>query len=120
MKKIDFFKQRAIYIILGITVLITLFCIVKIIKPNRQYFYNGETRINSGEEESSTIIYDQIALPPGVYDVVLEYQTDSDMKNRCTVEDGTVFTNGLLTNGEHLHQHLNNTDYYLKLLSLLS
>ena len=111
MKKIDFFKQRAIYIILGITVLITLFCIVKIIKPNRQYFYNGETRINSGEEEYSTIIYDQIALLSGVYDVVLEYQTDSDMKNRCTVEDGTVFTNGLLTNGEHLHQHLNNTDY---------
>lgn len=105
------FRQKAIYIILACAVLLTLFCAVRMIMPKQSYQYSGERIFDSGIEESDAVLYEQIQLPVGVYDFELQYQTDTNMKNLFSVTDGTVYTGGLLTNGEHSYENLDSTDF---------
>ncbi len=116
MKLRNLFENKTIFLTVACTFLLSLFCVVKICMPNQEYKYEGQTVFEEGTACTEAIIYEYISLPAGVYDVVLEYQTDTNMKNLCTVADETVFSGGLLTNGEHLYQNLNHTDYRLWLL----
>lgn len=113
MKIKELLGKKFIRLVLVSALLLTIFCIFQICKPNATYHFQGETVFEVGVEQPEAIIYDHISLPAGVYDVVLEYQTNTNMKNICSAFDGTVFNGGLLTNGEHLHEYLNNTDYKL-------
>ncbi len=116
MNKFIFLKQKAIYLILGIAMLLTVFCMIRIVMPNQQYHYSGEAAFEVGKAQSNYVIYDQIVLPPGVYEVELEYQSDTSLVNLCTVKDGTVFNGGLLTNGECLYKNLHKTSFRFWLL----
>ncbi len=71
-----------------------------------KYYY-----FESGVPTSDTVVFDQIALRPGVYEIRLQYETDTDLAGLCSLRDGSVFTGGLLTNGEHLYSALNQTSY---------
>ena len=106
-----FLKQRIVGIVFVAAIILTIFCAVKIISPKQVYNYSGEAIFEGGEQ--SSIVYDQIKLPVGVYRIKLEYQTDTTMQNLCTIEDGTVFNGGLLVNGETLHKNLTSTDITL-------
>ena len=53
----------------------------------------------------------QISVPAGVYKVQLMYQTDTDMRNMCTISDPFAVFGEVLSNGETLYSGLNTTDY---------
>lgn len=111
MSIIQTLKQKKIYIILGLAILLSVFCIIRMILPKQEYHFYNEYYFVEGTVRQEAVIYEEIALPPGVYDVILEYNTSTSMKNLCYLEDSTVYTGGLLTNGENLHKNLKNTDF---------
>lgn len=111
MKKTDIFKRRYIKIVLFIAIILSLFCVIRMIMPKQQYHYSGGAVYDDGAVVGDIPVYEKIALPMGVYSVQLNYDTDTNIQNRCWVTDGTVFTNGLLTNGEHLYEGLDKTDF---------
>lgn len=43
----------------------------------------------------------------------VEYTAESFEAAHCTLYDGNVFTGGLLTNGEHLHENLERTGFHM-------
>ena len=87
------------------------FCAVQMLRPNRQYTYAGDMEFPAEEAFNGLVAMDGIALPMGVYEASLEYRTDVDLGGRCTLQDGTVFTGGLLTNGEHFYSGLDRTSF---------
>ncbi len=111
MKKREVFKQRYIKIILFLAIILSLYCMVRMIMPKHHYYYSGEAGFDHTAAVEDVLVYDGIALPMGIYDVQLEYDSDTDMKNRCWITDGTVFTNGLLTNGEQFYKERGTTDF---------
>ncbi len=113
MKKKDLLLRKDIMITTGCALLLTLFCMIMILMPNRTYCYQGGRVFDNGVAETEAIVYEKIALPPGVYDIILEYQTDTSLNSLCSVKDGTVYTGGLLTNWEILHKNLNHTNYHI-------
>lgn len=79
--------------------------------PCREYHFEGEYGFEQGVSTQNTVVYENIALSPGVYQVLLDYETDTDVAALCNVADGTVFTGALLSNGEHLYSGLEKTGY---------
>lgn len=109
-----FFKTcRWSWLVIGIAVVLCGFCIVQLFTPLKKYVYEGASDFDESMEASDYVVYQQIPLPPGVYEVILEYESDRDVASLCIVEDGTVFTGGLLTNGEHFYKGLKQTGYYI-------
>lgn len=91
--------------------LLCAFCIWRIAMPCESLQMDKYYYFESGTPTSDTVVFDQIALKPGVYDIRLQYETDTDLVGMCSLKDGTVFTGGLLTNGEHLYSALHETSY---------
>lgn len=85
--------------------------IVRMLLPCREYRLEGEHVFGPEEVGANVAVYDGICLEPGVWQAVLEYETDTDLAALCTVEDSTVFHGGLLTNGEHLYSGLGETGF---------
>lgn len=104
-------RQKPVLIFSGIVLMLILLLSIKIIMPCAVYEYEGSYIFETDVPTDQTIVYDGISLKPGVYRVELEYETDTDLVALCTVRDGTVFTGGLLTNGEHLYANLGETAY---------
>lgn len=86
-------------------------CVFHIVSPNASYHFDNHYSFEPGVPAYNTIVFDNIALKPGAYEIKLQYSTDTDAANICTLKDGSVFTGGLLTNGEHLYSALNQTGY---------
>lgn len=68
------------------------------------------------ENGAGELLFQEITLKAGVYRVELQYATDTDMINMCTVEDAAVSYDSLLTNGSHLYAGKSSTDYDMWLL----
>ena len=81
--------------------------------PNSVYRYEGSHVFTEGEAADGTVVYEGIALPPGVYHVALDFATDTDLAALCTARDGTVIRGGLRTNGEHLYAGNHQTDFHM-------
>lgn len=107
------FCQKKIVAVLCCFLLLALVCVFQLIKPNQVYFYEGGMTLDNNMAGQEVVVYEQIALPAGVYELQLEYKTDVSMQSICTVKDGTVFHGGLITNGEHLYKNLNSTSFRL-------
>lgn len=104
-------KRKGIIVFSGIIFVVLAVLVIKMIIPCREYIYHDSYSFETGVSTAQTVIYDGIRLRPGVYLVALEYDTDTDLGALCTVADGTVFTGGLLSNGEHLYSGLGKTNY---------
>ena len=117
LRALKLLKNKSIRMISSVFIILMLFCIVKMIIPCREYRFNA-VDIPAGEEPGQTVIYEGISLPPGVYRLELEYSVDSDLQVLCSVADGTVFSGGLLTNGEPLYQGLGSTEYHFWLFEM--
>ena len=98
-------------IVLAVLCVLALYCVIRLALPKQQYLYEGGINFQQGESVNEYCVYDQIAIPAGVYKIQLQYQTDQDYSGMCTVKDGTVFHNGLQSNGEHLYKGLGQTDF---------
>ncbi len=106
-------KRKLFWILAAAFCLIFAFCIFKILQPGTSIRLEGEYTFTEGTIEENKVIYDSISLKPGVYYVELEYTTDTDLGAVCNMQDGTVFTGGLLTNGEHVYSGLGRTGFHM-------
>ncbi len=88
-------------------------CVFKILAPNENYQFQGQFDFTEGVSTSDTVIYEGISLKPGVYYIELQYVSDTDLVALCNMKDGTVFTGGLLTNGEHMYGGLDKTGFHM-------
>lgn len=111
MKTADFWKLKSTRIILLVAALLVFACVVRMLWPNREYLYEGETLFQEGTAVSDYPVFEGISLSPGVYRMELVYSCSTDMQSLCWVKDGNVFTNGLLTHGEQLYSGLSKTGF---------
>lgn len=111
MRELEIWKKGTFIILTIISVLLLLLLLVKLLMPCRDYLFEGSCSFTEGIRTENAIIYKGIALSPGVYRIELEYETDSDLEALCNVADGTVWTGGLLSNGEHLYSGLDKTGF---------
>ena len=112
LKELNLRHKKPFWILLLLFGVPAFFCMIRIAMPNKTYFFTGQTVFESGVPVNDTLIYDGIALKPGVYSIELSYETDYDRGAHCTLRDGTVFTGGLLTNGEHFYKNLGKTGFH--------
>lgn len=96
----------------AVTLVLSLFCVVRILLPNHTYTFEETAGNSSGTESSGNIsVCENISLSPGLYRIQLSYATDADARGFCFVEDGHVYPGGLLVNYDVLYTNLSSTDY---------
>lgn len=110
IRELNLKKEKPICIISAIFLVLILFLAVQILLPCDEYEFEGKHSFETGSVAGVTV-YENISLHPGVYLINLEYETDTDLKAYCTVVDGTVFTGGLLTNGDYFYSALGSTNF---------
>lgn len=104
-------KPYVRYTILGISLLLSLLCVIRIAMPNREWNYAGSYEFVKGTPCPDQEVYEHISLGAGVYRLELSYESAGDTNAMCNVKDGTVYYGGLLCNGEHMYAALNHTSY---------
>ena len=108
MDKKDLLKQKSIYAVLIVAMVLSLFCLGGMAKPDQQYSFDGTHVFEAGAAVSEAVLYEGISLSPGIYEVRLQYQTDTSFKNLCFVTDSS---GKLQTNYEELFQNRNETSF---------
>lgn len=109
IRSLNLIKKKPVMFLLGFFCIASVFFFVKILCSGQVYQFNGEKVFTDGDSPSA--VYTNIELKPGIYHVEMEMAADRDKIAVCTVEDGTVFTGGLLTNGEHMYAGMTRTDF---------
>lgn len=104
-------KPYVRYTILGISLLLSLLCVIRIAMPNREWNYAGSYEFVKGAPCPDQEVYEHISLGAGVYRLELSYESAGDTNAMCNVKDGTVYYGGLLCNGEHMYAALDHTSY---------
>lgn len=104
-------RERTFRVFGVLSLLPVLFCVVQMARPCREYQYEKPYAFEPGVPSDATVVYDDVALGPGVYRIELEYFSDGDLVGLCNVADGTVYKGGLLSNGEHMYGGLGRTGY---------
>ena len=104
-------KPYVRYTILGISLLLSLLCVIRIAMPNREWNYAGSYEFVKGTPCPDQEVYEHISLGAGVYRLELSYESAGDTNAMCNVKDGTVYYGGLLCNGEHMYAALDHTFY---------
>lgn len=113
MKKIDFWTRKSTGIILAVSVFLLALGALQILRPDREYIFQGNMSFQEGSPAEGYPVYEGIRLPLGVYRVELAYSCDTDMQNLCYVEDNTVSPKGLLTHGTQLYSGLSATSFHM-------
>jgi hypothetical protein len=90
----------------AVLAILSLICLFYLIKPNKVYTYDAS-------QLSTNMSMGNISLPPGIYRIELVYKTEEDGSIHCSVWDGSVFSGGLLTNGEFLYSGKGKTDFLI-------
>lgn len=109
--ELKLWKKRPVIFFTVLFFLMLFFLIIQMVRPCRKYHLEGEYEFEQGVSTQNTVVYENIVLPPGVYQVLLDYKTDTDAVSLCNVADGTVFYGALLSNGEPLYSGLGKTGY---------
>ncbi|MDE6641282.1 MAG: hypothetical protein K2K63_12215 [Acetatifactor sp.] len=96
----------------AVTLVLSLFCVIRILLPNHTYTFEETASNSSGTESGGNIsVCENISLSPGLYRIQLSYAIDADAQGLCFVEDGHVYPGGLLANYDVLYTNLSSTDY---------
>ena len=99
-------KRKTFRRVLLVEILLMLLGIVGLFGRNEVYEYPSEgVTVNTGVYQDNMTI-EHISLKPGLYRIQLHYDTDTNMKNFCIIEDDTVRYRMLRNSGEHLYQGL--------------
>ena len=104
-------KPYVRYTILGISLLLSLLCVIRIAMPNGEWNYAGSYEFVKGTPCPDQEVYEHISLGAGDYRVELSYESAGDTNAMCNVKDGTVYYGGLLCNGEHMYAAQDHTSY---------
>ena len=110
-------KKKPLCLLLLFWIVLFVFCIIQIVTPCKQYHYDGSETFDGTSYEEKTV-YEGISLPPGVYRIELAYKIDADLQGICNVADGTIFSGGILSNGEPLYRGLSKTGYQIVVVKL--
>ncbi len=94
-----------------ILIVFALVCFVYLVGEKQEYIYEISRSFDENSIAGEYVVCEGIELPVGVYTVQLSYLTDTNVRNFCTVQDGTVFYGALKSNGEHLYQGLTHTKF---------
>ncbi len=113
LKSLQIWKKKFIYIYMALTLLLLVGCFVMRRLDREKISYLGEYAFEPGVATEGTILYENIALKPGVYQIVLLYNTDRDYSGICSVREDTAHPRLFMTNGEHLYKGLSATSYDL-------
>lgn len=112
-------KRKTFRRVLLVEILLMLLGIVGLFGRNEVYEYPSEgVTVNTGVYQDNMTI-EHISLKPGLYRIQLHYDTDTNMKNFCIIEDDTVRYRMLRNSGEHLYQGLHETDYRSRIIYVL-
>lgn len=111
IRELKLWKKRPVYLITIFFSMLVLMLAIRILWPCREYEFEGNYRFMSEMPVENAVIYEGISLNPGVWRIELEYEADTDLAAVCNVADGTVFSGGLLSNGEPLYSALTKTGY---------
>ena len=116
MKALQIGKRKAFRRMLIIEGILILLGIVGLFGKNAVYEYPSEgMAVELGTYQQNFQI-ENLSLKPGVYRVQMHYDTDTNMKNFCNVEDDTLEYRMLRSSGEHFYQGLHETDFQIWLL----
>lgn len=115
IKALQIGKRKVFRRILIIESILILLGIVGLFGKNAVYEYSADNGAVTGTYQQDLQI-ENLSLKPGVYRIQLHYDTDTDMKNFCNVEDDTLEYRMLRSSGEHFYQGLHETDFRIWLL----
>lgn len=129
IRALKLYKNRSFQIILAVEAFLLVLGIAGLFGKNAVYEYSmQDARANFGVYEDGSVYVDEsvggmgnlvdfcnIALPKGVYNVALHYETDVNIDNMCTVTDDTIGYKMLRTGGDYLYAGLNQTDFQMYL-----
>lgn len=110
MCELQLWKKKPIIIWTCLGLVSMLYLTIRALMPNHVYQFEGSTSFEPGVAQQ-VVIYEGISLRPGVYQIILEYVSDTDLVAVCSLQDGTVFSGGLLTDGEPMYGGLDATGY---------
>lgn len=111
IRTLSLYTKNSFRLIVLLLSLLCAFCVWRIATPCESQQMDKYYYFESGVPTSDTVVFDHIALRPGVYEIRLQYETDTDLAGLCNLRDNSVFTGGLRTNGEHLYSALHQTSY---------
>lgn len=117
IKALKLGKKKSFHILLAMELLLLLAGISGFVREKSTYEYSTETVCAQAGQEGYLKEFEDISLPKGVYQVELRYATDTDMSNRCVVEDASGTIGNVCTNGTVLFSGLDRTDFTMWLSS---
>lgn len=127
----NLFKKSKINVLFIIEGVILLLCIANLFREKQEvYFESEKQQINAGTYDAARGNYIDsqagyggifslspcISLPAGSYQIRLEYDTDTNMLNGCSVQESTGAKGWLLANTVNLYAGLHETDFIIWLL----
>ena len=114
-------RRKSFLILLAIELLVAGLAVAGLFGKNAVYEYDASTAATlgvydpergacvadpeSGQQEDF-VVFRNLSIPAGTYEVRLLYETDVDDVNMCRVSDTTIGFKHLFTNGEVLYQYL--------------
>ena len=110
-------KEKRFHFMEFLVIIMTIlfvFCLIRLFESKAVYEYDATQVINAGTNRA--VLIDNISMKPGVYQVELEYEQNSDYEYFCTVEDSVFGEKYLLTSGSILFSGLSKTGYKFTLL----
>ena len=124
VKELAIYQPKYMWIVLLIQLVCLIFTGSSLLGHSKVYQFSmedaesilgkkGEKAFVDESFETSGLMlqFSGITLPRGVYKVQLDYETNTDLQNICTVVDETGAYKRILTNGTHLYAGLNHTNF---------
>lgn len=123
--------KKSFLILIGIELLLVVWAIIRLFGKNAVYEYDMGMAELRGEYDPETdtctahsqvtqqgdlVIFRDLEVPAGTYEVRLHYETDVDAVNMCSVSDTTIGFKHLFTNGEVLYSGRRETGFMMWLL----
>lgn len=112
VKALKLWNSVFLWIYAAAVCVLLLFCGIQYGRDRGTLSLEGHEIFSEGSAAES-VLYGDIALKPGVYEVRLAYRSDRDYVGVCTMRDDSLSAKALRTNGEHLYRGLDCTGYTL-------
>lgn len=132
IKELKLWKRKSFLIMAAAELLLIILAVMGLFGKNAVYEYGPENMTagvgiydpETGSyradaqagQQGDLVVFRNIAIPAGTYEVRLHYEADTDGVNLCTVSDTTIGFKHLFTNGEIIYAGLQETDFMMWLL----
>ena len=108
----SFLKRKILYIYVGVIIALLFFCLLQLVTSRSVQELEGG-HVFMSEDGNGHVLFDNISLKPGVYQIILRYRTNRDYSGFCILRESLGDRKTLLTNGEHLYAGRAETTFYV-------